>query len=154
MPEIEFVLVGPNYSNTDLGALPSWIHVLPPPKSIMEERDLFASCDVFVMPSKFEGFSQAVLKAMAQERKIIATDVGGLPFELGYGTYGRLVQYGDVDALGATIVESLDEDSPHSEDKIKNYVSGFVFEKRALGLESQYINLCRNPSLDLKSGQA
>ena len=142
MPDIEFVLVGPNYSNTDLGMLPSWIHVLPPPSSVVEERDLFASCDTFVMPSKFEGFSQAVLKALAQGRKIIATDVGGLPFELGYGRYGRLVPYGDVDTLASTIMRSL-TDVPARSDELRNYASSFVFEKAASRLEYQYGNLCK-----------
>ncbi|MFL9610282.1 glycosyltransferase [Methylobacillus sp. Pita2] len=38
-----------------------------------------ASCDVFIMPSRWEGFGLAALEAMRAGKPVIATDVGGLP---------------------------------------------------------------------------
>lgn len=42
-------------------------------------RDVLAALDVFVLPSRTEGMSNALLEAMAMERPVVATAVGGTP---------------------------------------------------------------------------
>lgn len=63
------------------------------------KAQLFARCDVFLLPSTSEGLPVAVLEAMAWGRAIVATRVGGVPEILTDGVDAMLVSPGDVDAL-------------------------------------------------------
>jgi glycosyltransferase involved in cell wall biosynthesis len=57
--------------------------------------DVLRACDLFVMSSRTEGLSNALLEAMAAGLPIIATDVGGNPEVVDEGVTGELVQPGD-----------------------------------------------------------
>jgi glycosyltransferase involved in cell wall biosynthesis len=68
--------------------------------------NLRALFDVFVLPSEIEGFSLALLEAMACGLPCIATDVGGNREALANGT-GILVPPGDADALAKALASIL-----------------------------------------------
>jgi glycosyltransferase involved in cell wall biosynthesis len=59
--------------------------------------------DILVMPSKFEGFGRAAAEAMALERPVIASRVGGLMEFIEDGVSGILVPVGDATLLAASI---------------------------------------------------
>jgi asparagine synthase (glutamine-hydrolysing) len=59
----------------------------------------YADCDVFVMPSKMEGFGIVFLEAMLRGKPCIGGAHGGTPEVIEHGVSGFLVEYGDVDAL-------------------------------------------------------
>jgi glycosyltransferase involved in cell wall biosynthesis len=59
--------------------------------------------DVFVLPSRFEGLSLALLEAMAAGTAIVATDVGGTSEALVPGETGLLVPPEDADGLASAI---------------------------------------------------
>lgn len=66
------------------------------------------NCDLFVLPSKFEGLSGALIEALALSPRVIATDCpGGNREILDNGRYGRLVKVDDVDALAHAMTEAL-----------------------------------------------
>ena len=64
---------------------------------------LLAAADVFVLPSLFEGLPISVLEAMAAERPVIATAVGGTDEAVVDGATGLLVPPRDAVALAAAI---------------------------------------------------
>jgi glycosyltransferase involved in cell wall biosynthesis len=66
------------------------------------------SADLFVMPSQFEGQSNAVLEAMACGLPVIVTDVAGNNELVSHGENGLLVDYGDEAALDAAMRSLLD----------------------------------------------
>jgi glycosyltransferase involved in cell wall biosynthesis len=68
--------------------------------------DLLASCDVFVLPSLWEGLPLSILEAMAANKPVIATNVGGTPEAITNGETGLLVPPEDPTAL-ATAIQSV-----------------------------------------------
>ena len=69
--------------------------------------DLLAACDVFVLPSLFEGLPLSVLEAMAAGKPVIATCVGGTDEAVIDGESGLLVPPADSSALAAAIRKVL-----------------------------------------------
>ena len=69
--------------------------------------DLFHACDVFVMPSRREGLGVACLEAMAAQRPVIASRVGGLKDAVVHERTGLLVPSEDPDALADAIARLI-----------------------------------------------
>jgi len=67
----------------------------------------YAAADVFVLPSGYEGTSQAIFEAMAQAKPIVATKRGGIPFQVEDGKEAVLVEYGDSTALASAVLRLL-----------------------------------------------
>jgi glycosyltransferase involved in cell wall biosynthesis len=63
--------------------------------------------DVFVLSSRHEGLSIALVEAMALGRPVVVTRVGGLPEVVDDGQEGLLVPPGDPAALAAGIAALL-----------------------------------------------
>jgi glycosyltransferase involved in cell wall biosynthesis len=69
--------------------------------------EVLAALDLFVLSSHDEGMSNAVLEAMAMEKPVVATDVGGTPEAVQAGRTGLLVPAKDPTALAHAIVQLL-----------------------------------------------
>jgi len=65
--------------------------------------ELLAACDVFALPSLFEGSSLAVLEAMAAGRAVVSSAIGGTDELIADGENGLLVPPGDPTALAAAL---------------------------------------------------
>ncbi|MGD1055272.1 MAG: glycosyltransferase family 4 protein [Nitrososphaerales archaeon] len=150
-PDARLMIVGPDYSGfvsvirsnaAKLGVSESVV-VLPPMLEEEAQLEALAACDVFVMPSSFEGFSQSVMKAMAQGRPVVVTNVGGLPYEVGYGKCGLISQYGDADSLADCILKLLgDPDlSRQLGAEGKERAQDFTFDELALRISHNYDQL-------------
>jgi glycosyltransferase involved in cell wall biosynthesis len=70
---------------------------------------LFAAADVFVLPSRSEGFSNALLEAMAAGLPSVATRVGGNAEAIVDGTTGFTVPAEDHNSLANAILSLLDD---------------------------------------------
>lgn len=84
-----------------LDAQTRWLGYIPDLAAVMRQAD------VFVLPSRYEGFSMVTLEAMAMGKPIVATAVGGVPELIENGTSGLLVPPENPDALGDAIARVL-----------------------------------------------
>ena len=66
--------------------------------------------DIFVMPSRMEGFPLAILEAMAAGKPVVATSVGGNDEAVQHGVTGLIVPYDDVQAMVQAILTLLQDD--------------------------------------------
>ena len=73
--------------------------------------DLLADCDVFVLPSLYEGLPLSILEAMSAGKPVIATQIGGTDEAVIAGETGLLIPPADPAALAAAILTLL-EDQP------------------------------------------
>lgn len=69
---------------------------------------LLANVDLFVLPSRSEGFSNAIIEAMAAALPVVATDVGGNAEAVQHGTTGLIVPPQNPEALATAILTLLD----------------------------------------------
>jgi glycosyltransferase involved in cell wall biosynthesis len=76
--------------------------------------DWMAACDVLCQPSAAESFGLAVLEAMATERPVVATRIGGPP-EFVTSETGVLVDPGSNDSIAAGLVEAAELPRPNRE---------------------------------------
>lgn len=75
-------------------------------------RDLsrhLAGADLFVLPSRSEGFSNAILEAMAASLPVVATDVGGNAEAVRSGITGLIVPPENAEALARAMLEILSD---------------------------------------------
>jgi glycosyltransferase involved in cell wall biosynthesis len=82
--------------------LPDWIDYRHrPPQDMIPQ--IYASCDLWLFPSRSEGFGLPILEAMACHTPVLATDAGAAP-DLIDGTNGRVLPY-DSEAFAEAIVD-------------------------------------------------
>jgi glycosyltransferase involved in cell wall biosynthesis len=74
---------------------------------ISDPRTFLCDADLFVLPSRSEGFSNAIVEAMAAALPVVATDVGGNAEAVLDGVTGRIVQPENSEALAAAMREVL-----------------------------------------------
>ncbi|MEO8737515.1 MAG: glycosyltransferase family 4 protein [Edaphobacter sp.] len=74
-------------------------------------REHLAAADIFVLPSRSEGFSNAIVEAMATSLPVVVTDVGGNAEAVQDEVSGFVVPPEDPDALAAAIMKLLADPS-------------------------------------------
>jgi glycosyltransferase involved in cell wall biosynthesis len=147
-PDISFVFVGPDQSGYkgqlqamagDLG-VSSRIFFTGMISDFREKMEAYAACDLFCLPTSYEGTSQAIFEAMTQGKPIVATRTGGIPFQIEDGVSGYLVDYGDAKGLAAVIGKALRDTSEAKElgARARTKVSGFQYPDLAANIESIY----------------
>jgi glycosyltransferase involved in cell wall biosynthesis len=69
--------------------------------------ELLATLDLVVFSSRWEGLPVALLEALAMNRAVVATSVGGIPGLINHEQTGLLVPPGDPEALAHSILTLL-----------------------------------------------
>lgn len=103
--------------------------------------ELYNLCDLYVIPSRLEGFGLTVLDAAAAGKRIVATSVGAIPEIAGPGTY--LVPPNDVVALANAMSEAISGQYITSE-AIREHASRFKWSKVACSTEEVYRKVRKN----------
>ena len=112
-PNIELYMVGEGYLQKNLIefskslGINGKIHWLGKTEYINE---FLSKIDLFILPSKYEGFGLVLLEAMVAKKPIIAANNSAIPEVLGK-TYEGLFQTGDANALAELIKEAISEKS-------------------------------------------
>ncbi|WP_197425375.1 glycosyltransferase [Halobacterium sp. CBA1126] len=94
--------------------------------------------DVFALSSKWEGFGNVIVEAMACGTEIVATDCGGPREILVDGKFGKLVEVGNADAMSEAILETIRKDT--SNQKLISRAKDFHVEKIIKEYESVLVN--------------
>jgi glycosyltransferase involved in cell wall biosynthesis len=112
LPEAVFALAGDGPERGRLEALAERLGVAERVRFLGRREDvpeLLAACDVFALPSLYEGTSLAVLEAMAARRPVVSSAIGGTEELIEDGRSGLLVPPSDADALAAALRRLLED---------------------------------------------
>jgi glycosyltransferase involved in cell wall biosynthesis len=72
-----------------------------------ELRKLYATCDVFVLPTRADCYSLVCIEALASGLPVVATRVGGIPEIVREGETGHLIDPDDPAALGDALEDLI-----------------------------------------------
>jgi len=75
-----------------------------------ELHALYASSDIFVLPSHWEGYGIVLLEAMSQGMAVVSCNAGAIPEVVHDGKTGLLVPVGDARALHTAIVKLMQDE--------------------------------------------
>ena len=113
MPNTDLYVVGEGYLQKDLIELSKslgvndTVHWLGKTEYI---KEFLSKIDLFILPSKYEGFGLVLLEAMIAKKPIIAANNSAIPEVLGK-TYEGLFSTGDADALAQQIKTAISDDN-------------------------------------------
>ena len=91
-------------------------------------RHYYSAADLFVLPTRFEGWANVFLEAAACGLPTITTTVGGNAEVINSTRLGILIPYGDDSALGSAILDALGQH--WDRDLIKCYAAENAWEER------------------------
>lgn len=106
VPDVLFLIAGDGPERARLEAEAEALGVAERVRFLGRREDvpeLLAACDVFVLPSLFEGLPVSVLEAMAAGRPVVATSVPGTAEAVADGETGILVSPSDPELLARAI---------------------------------------------------
>ncbi len=102
LPRLKMILAGDGPLRSSIASGPRLLL----PGHVAEPEQLLAALDLFVMPSRSEGWGLAALEAMAFGLPVVASNTGGLTEMIRAGETGWLVAPGDPSALADAILEA------------------------------------------------
>ncbi|HEY0317892.1 MAG TPA: glycosyltransferase [Solirubrobacterales bacterium] len=112
VPDAVLALAGDGEERAPLEALAARLGIADRVRFLGRRSDvpqLLAACDVFALPSLYEGSSLAVLEAMAARRPLVSSAIAGTDELIEDGRDGLLVPPGDSAALARALERLLTE---------------------------------------------
>lgn len=101
IPEVRVVAVGA--ANT---SLPEWIDVVVNPDDDLL-AETYRGCDLWLFPSRLEGFGLPIIEAMASRTPVVSTRVGGAPDVIDDGRNSAIVEIDDSAAMARKAIGLL-----------------------------------------------
>jgi glycosyltransferase involved in cell wall biosynthesis len=99
-------------------------------------KKCYSLCDVYVCPSRLEGFGLTILEAFAAGKPVVATMVGSIPELIRNGNNGMLVEKGDLTGMVNAILHYLQ--NPHQGKQNGILRTHFNWETNVKRLEKVY----------------
>ena len=87
-------------------------------------RAEYATCDLFALPSRKEGFGLVFLEAMTHGKPCLGTRAGGVP-EVINEAVGQLVDYGNIPDLAAAVADLVRH--PRDSEVVRRQAGSFAF---------------------------
>lgn len=96
-PDIELLIAGTGRHEERLRRLSNELRIADQVRFLGyvpndELPELYSSADIFILPSRYEGFGLVLLEAMACGTPVIGTDAGGIPTAIADGRTGIVVE--------------------------------------------------------------
>jgi glycosyltransferase involved in cell wall biosynthesis len=107
-----------------------------------------SAADVFVLATRYEGWANVLLEAMACRLPIVATDVGGNAEVVCRDDLGMLVEFGDAPALRQALAGALQRKWNH--DAIRAHAEDNTWDRRI----DQLLTLFRQVATDRRTERA
>ena len=95
-----------NYANSRLNGFVRLTGGIP----YEDLKVLYSACDIFVLPSFEEGFGMVLTEAMASEKPLIGSNVGGIPMQIRDGWNGFLVELGNEKQLAERLIYLIENE--------------------------------------------
>ena len=124
MPNLDLYVVGEGHLQKDLIELSKSLGIKDQVHWIGKTeyiKEFLSKIDLFILPSKYEGFGLVLLEAMVAKKPVIAANNSAIPEVLGK-TYEGLFSTGDVNALAQQIKTTFG-DKNFSERLVQSYAS-------------------------------
>lgn len=148
VPDARLVLVGGGSDEPALRSLAAELGVTGRVELrswVADGRALLPEFDVFVLPSRAEGFPLSVVEAMLAGVPVVATDVGSTREAIEDGVTGRLVLPDDVDGLAGALRDVLAEPGRTVEAARGRALDRFTDRAMARGYEQVYADVLGRP---------
>ncbi|MGP9670044.1 glycosyltransferase [Pseudoalteromonas sp. AOP31-A2-14] len=99
--------------------------------------------DVFLLPSKLEGFSIALIEALMAKVFIIASDVGANDEILSFGKYGTLIEKDNLSALIEAMLKEINNENSYEydTDEFKAHINSLSITTSAKNHVDLYMSL-------------
>jgi glycosyltransferase involved in cell wall biosynthesis len=146
LPKARLAILGDGPERASLEKLAGELGVLERAHFLGYRTDfaaIVAGADLFLVPSRAEGFGLAALEAMGQGVPVVASRVGGLPEVV--GDAGAFAAAGDPAALAAAVVAALQEREALAQ-RARERAALFTVQRMAeatLGVLHEATEVCR-----------
>ena len=106
-----------------------------------EKMQAYAACDIFIHPTEYDAFGITLIEAMAQEKPVLASHVGGIPSVV--GIEGLTFRKDDREDLKRKLKKLLDSKKLREElgHRGRKKVEGMTWEKIVIQLGKVYRSL-------------
>lgn len=111
-----------------------------------ELLDIYAMADIFVLPSRLEGFSRVIIEAMAAGLPVVTTDAPGCGEVFTHGEQGLVCKVDDIAPLADSIRSLLEDDTLRKtmSAAAKAHSENFDWNQVAEQYEAVYLELVEN----------